>query len=658
MLGSAAMEAQALQKDGGRFIVGVSWLSAAAASLCFCVNVAFVEDRAALWSENQLDPLQRRVFAILMILATLLPWIAAGATARRHSLRAAADLAWLWGHRLAPLALLAPIVPLFEREAIIGQPITALSYMLLIGLSAAAIGTRCLERGFPNTVAPAPAANRTRAFVPEALTVSVCVAMFAHFAYFAVLRHHQMQSDAYDLGIFDNMMWHLTHGEWFGSTPAFGPEGNHLHRHTTLTAPLFAPLYAIWPRAETLLLLQAAFAASTPIPIYLLGRRLLGSAWLGFVFALCYALYAPTHGAVFYDFHFLTMASPLFAWVFYLSFTDNTRALVIMTIITLAWREDTGAVLAFAGMVLWLWGVHPRRTGIFVGVCAAHFVLTKFVFMPLGGSHASFANYYYNLQAPGSPGFWAVIETFFTNPFRVFDEVFERKRLLYLLQLFVPLLFFPLRGRWTWIAFIPAAVFTLLSSRSPLFEIYFQYTVFWAPTAFLLTFMVLRRKFVESDRRKALLANGAAILLTTLLSSYYFGSVFESPTMKGGFIPISYEWTPEDEARLATFRGLVSKIPADASVAMTSRELPHVSNRRNAYSLLIGYFDAEYILVRQEAVRKRRPARKAYQEALDSGRYREIASEDPFILWERVEKPEGSDAGGEPDPAVVGAEAE
>ena len=122
--------------------------------------------------------------------------------------------------------------------------------------------------------------------VASTLTVAVCLALFAHFAYFAMLRHHQMRTEGYDLGIFDNMMWQLTHGGWFRSAPAFGPEGNHLHRHTTFGAVFLVPIYAIWPRAETLLVLQAAFAASTPIPLYLLGRRLLGSPWLGLLFAL------------------------------------------------------------------------------------------------------------------------------------------------------------------------------------------------------------------------------------------------------------------------------------------------------------------------------------------------------------------------------------
>jgi uncharacterized membrane protein len=306
-----------------------------------------------------------------------------------------------------------------------------------------------------------------------------------------------------------------------------------------------------------------------------------------------------------------------------------------MTALTLAWREDTGAVLAFVGLMLWIVGVHPRRTLKFTLICAAYFALVKFVLMPLGGSHASFSNYYTKLQAPGAPGFWAVIETSLTNPFYVFDEVFGRKRLLYVLHLFVPLLFFPLRDRRTWIALVPAAVFTMMASRDPLYSIYFQYTVYWAPAAFLCMFLVLRDRFVDTGRGQALAATAAAILLTTLLTSFYFGSVFESPKMRGGFLPVSYEWTDTDEERITTFRELVRQVPPDASIATTSHECPHVSNRRNAYSLEIGYHDADFILVRhRDASRKGAPG-KEYRKAIDSGRYERVEKTGGFSLWKR-----------------------
>ena len=631
------IERRSTRTDATRLLVGLSWLSAAAASITFCINVWFVEDRVALWVENQLDPFQRRVFVVSMLVSALLPWLAALLAKRTTTLTALAQGAWVWGHRLSPAVLLAPITPLLDRGSFIDRPVASLGYILLIGLSAAAIGTRCLEEGFAEDRLPAPARAAWRDRVPSALIGAVCIGLFIHFAHYSVLRHHQMRSDAYDLAIFDNMMWHLTHGEWFRSTPAFGADGNHLHRHTTFGAVLLVPFYAIWPRAETLLTLQAAFVASTPIPIYLLGRRLLESSWAGFAFALSYALYAPTHGATFYDFHFLTMAAPLFGWVFFLLFTEHTKSLIAMTALTLGWREDTGAVLAFTGIVVWLFGVHPRRTLFFVGASAMYFVVVKFVLMPLGGSHASFSDYYRELKAPGSPGFWSIIETLLTNPAYVFNEVFDQKRLLYILHLFVPLLFFPLRNRITWIALIPAAGFTLLSSRDPLYRISFQYVAYWAPSAFLGLFLVLRRRFLETARPRALAANAAAVLLATLLSSFLFGSFSQSPSMRAGFVPMVYEWTENDATRLAAFRELAAQVPPEASIALTSNEVPHMSNRRNAYGLAIGYFDADYILVRRSSVGTRSGQRPAYEKALASGDYTRVANRGPFLLWKRTE---------------------
>jgi len=49
-------EPPAAQQTGARFLIGAAWLGAAAASLCFCVNLLFVEDRAALWTDVMAIP--------------------------------------------------------------------------------------------------------------------------------------------------------------------------------------------------------------------------------------------------------------------------------------------------------------------------------------------------------------------------------------------------------------------------------------------------------------------------------------------------------------------------------------------------------------------------------------------------------------------------
>jgi desulfoferrodoxin (superoxide reductase-like protein) len=94
---------------------------------------------------------------------------------------------------------------------------------------------------------------------------------------------------------------------------------------------------------------------------------------------------------------------------------------------------------------------------------------------------------------------------------------------------------------------------------------------------------------------------------------------------------------------LAAFRELATRISPDASIAATSREVPHLSNRKHAYSLQIGYFDADYILVRRKLVSGKEPARKHYEEALASGRYRKLASKNIFVLWKRSDEVEAQE---------------
>ena len=92
------------------------------------------------------------------------------------------------------------------------------------------------------------------------------------------------------------MMWSLIHGEGFQASPTLGPDGNHLARHTTFSAVLLAPFYALRQQADALLVIQAVMVGSTPIPIYLMARRILGSAWVACALGVSYALYAPVQG--------------------------------------------------------------------------------------------------------------------------------------------------------------------------------------------------------------------------------------------------------------------------------------------------------------------------------------------------------------------------
>jgi uncharacterized membrane protein len=73
-----------------------------------------------------------------------------------------------------------------------------------------------------------------------------------------VVQHRLLETRAYDLGIMENVLWHTCQGRWLESSLE---GGNHLGVHTSFVLLVLAPLYCLFPRAETLLLAQAGMFA-------------------------------------------------------------------------------------------------------------------------------------------------------------------------------------------------------------------------------------------------------------------------------------------------------------------------------------------------------------------------------------------------------------
>ena len=79
---------------------------------------------------------------------------------------------------------------------------------------------------------------------------------------------------------------------------------------------------------------------------------------------------------------------------------------------------------------------------------------------------------------------------------------------------------------------------------------------------------------------------------------------------------------PEDRTRYDYLYALIGQIPGDASVAAAEMLVAHVSSRKNAYTLMHGHFDADYLLTRSPPAGQDRERLIA---ALRSGAYGLVA---------------------------------
>jgi uncharacterized membrane protein len=455
----------------------------------------------------------------------------------------------------------------------------------------------------------------------------------------SVAMHLRLQTAGFDLGIFDNLMWNLLRGEWFKATPETGLQGNHFMVHANFIAYVFAPIYALSQRAETLLILQAVMVAAGALPLFFLARQLLGSSALALLPALGFLLFPPALGPVFYDFHFLTLA-PFFVFLLALAAENPDRRWFFLALLLgLAVREDLAPGLAVLCLFLSL--RHPSRRDFSVSavICAVYFVVVKFGLMPvLGGSgnRETFAWLYAGLAPSGrETGFSHVLLTMVTNPLFLLKTLLKPVKIQYVLCLAGPWLFLPFRHWRTAVLFIVPSLLTLFATDyDPVVTISFQYTAHWTSALFL-GGVYLAASWKEIPyRRPHVPAALLASFLTIVFFSLQCGPFIPNGNFRGGFQTIAWTTTPEQLERRRDLEALLVLIPPDASVAATEYLVPQVSARKNCFTLRHRHEWADLLLIDVNEARSPDTVR-VIQRVLWSGRYGLRASSGIFQLWER-----------------------
>ncbi len=447
----------------------------------------------------------------------------------------------------------------------------------------------CLwEISHARRAAPAPTWRvRIGAIGPWFIVGLLFAAYALWFSRLAINNHHALQTRLLDLAIYDNIFYHSSHGNFLGCN--FIPTGNHANAHFDAILVLLSPLYYLYPRAEFILVLQAIWCGAGVVPAYLLGRDHLRSAWAGVTLAAAWALYPALHGANLYEFHSLTLLAMPMLWLLYLITTSRLRAYFILLPFVLLIREDASLLIgcvAFAA-ILTRDARLVRAGWITIGVAALYFILVKTVIMgsadPLGGEYG-FSWYYEDMTGGKSLG--GILLSLITNPTFTIDFALRESKLIYLTQLLLPLAFLPLFGKPWRFATVFGLFYILLASRGPVFSIHFQYSVVLFPVLFALTPIAIRRlrdgdlaKRIGLARPQLVAVLLGAVLASSALMAWKFGSVVPNTSFRGGWAKIPHTLTVEQEKRYQVLRSLVEQVPADASVVATSRVAPHISNR-------------------------------------------------------------------------------
>jgi uncharacterized membrane protein len=390
----------------------------------------------------------------------------------------------------------------------------------------------------------------------------------------AVLRHLAFNSTAYDLGIFDQVVWNTSHGHWFENS-IMRDSPNHLGHHFSPILLLFVPLYWVRSDPTTLIVAQTLLVGFAGLPVFWIARWLLASARAGLAFLLAYLLHPATAYICLFDFHEVAVAVPLLCLALHLMLRQRYAPLLFVLGGMLLVKEDLGLVCAAMGLYIvlfqrqWRWGIPLAFIGIFWTAALVGVIIPGF--------HPSREYYFTYLYSEFGSSTIEILQNIVLQPGAMWQRLSAPDRQEYLLQMFAPLGGLPLLGAPALMVAIPGLFTQLLSNHLPTPLIKFQYSATALPP--LLAAAVLGVRFVcgvfPQWRRAMTGILPGLVVACSLLGAYLYGPL---PGARS-FDFSQYRQLP----RFDTLRTMLRTIPAEASAVAQCNIVPHISQRQAVY---------------------------------------------------------------------------
>ncbi len=412
------------------------------------------------------------------------------------------------------------------------------------------------------------------------------LAYVAFFGIFTALRHYQFQTQAWDMGIFDQLFWNTTHGQFMQSSLEEIPD--HFGIHFSPTLLLLMPGYAVFPSPYYLLLMQTIALALGAWPLYLLARKKLSEPF-PLVIAAAYLLYPPLHWVNNFDFHEIAFFIPLAIAGFY--FLEEKKFIPASVFLALAagTKEDAILVVVFFGIysLLRAWQKNNKaelKIGISIILLSTlYFLLATKVIMPAFGGGLLRLDRYHELGATTSE----IARNLITNPELPISLVFQAQKMKYISWLFLPAAFLPFFSWPSLFLILPGILENVLTNFPSQFSGHYQYDAVIIPGLFI--GMIFGIEFLS----KKWFVGKENLLQKTVLAAAFIGFLLRSP-VSPLFFPLDlFSKNPQREA----IGELLAKVPASASVSATTSFVPHLTNRSEIFIIGTEPYRTEAVLL-------------------------------------------------------------
>ena len=370
------------------------------------------------------------------------------------------------------------------------------------------------------------------------------------------LRHSLFQSNALDLGWFDQTFYLISQG----IEPIVSFSDNHiLGDHAAIIVYPLSLLYAVYPNVYWLLIIQSCALSITILPLWKLSKQANLSDGSSLIVVLIYLFYPLTFNVNLFDFHTEIIALPAIVWSIFAAKSNFKLQFIFLILLILSCKAVLS--LTVIGMGIWLffnekkreYGIFALFTGIIWFIIATQSIIPHFN----NGEVAAVGRYSFL----GSSVF-NIITNLFVNPQIIFSHIWNLANLEYIFLLFIPIIWYLNPYCFgVLIPTIPSLVLNLLTDYQPQKDLIHQYSVPIIPFLLLLVITSMQHKKRTTTFTKYTLV-WSLLSFLTLAKFDFFISKYIKQT-----------------GSLSAMREAVELIPPKVKVLTSPQFAPHLGHR-------------------------------------------------------------------------------
>lgn len=394
-----------------------------------------------------------------------------------------------------------------------------------------------------------------------------------------IVRMYTFNSSTFDFGLFAQMYEYMATDFTQNTTLERNELLSHFAVHFSPAYYLLLPFYMIFRRPEFLLAAQAAVCFSGVIPVLLICKKQRFDGLLTIIISGVFLCYPAFTGGCFYDFHENFFLVPFTLWLLYFLDKNSIIGTIVFGLLMLTVKEDAGLYVIFIALYAFFNKKIKKSAAVpllIIGI-GGFLAVTAFIDAAGEGIKVSrYKNYLYGEQ----DSLTDVIINVIKNPTFFFSSLLSEEKLLFILQMFLPLLFIPMRSRRLsdWFLIAPLVLINLATEYKYQADISFQYVF---GTGALLIFLFVKNLRYSRKKTKAaaaaFMASAICLVGNSMPKYRYIDRLNDNPDY------------------YAAAREVLAEIPRDKVIYANTYLTPFLFDCKEVYMYPFDYYKDEIL---------------------------------------------------------------